>query len=215
LTSNGGELFVVLRSLLIAGIWWLPLAISPLLILCIDLIGEMWPLMALTNDPPQHNIMKEKPRNIHDHIINQHTIFDLIGAWFVMGTLSYLSFIVKLWFDGMIMVSLDADSDYYATAKTLTYVTILMIQYVNILWRRPGYQSIFTSYLFTNRILRISFALSWMFILLIVYQPYINQLVWSWPLWRSDWLIAIIAAFIYGAYREGIKYYYRTKGYHA
>lgn len=59
ITSNGGELFAVLTSLACQALFNIPIAINPVQILCIDLIGEMGPLTALTRDPAQKNLMKQ------------------------------------------------------------------------------------------------------------------------------------------------------------
>lgn len=57
ITSNGGELFAVLLSLFFGAVFGLPIAITAVQILAIDLITEMFPLTALTRDPPQRDLM--------------------------------------------------------------------------------------------------------------------------------------------------------------
>lgn len=44
----------------------------------------MGPLTALTRDPAQKNIMKEKPRDTKEHIINKFMIIDLIRSGALM-----------------------------------------------------------------------------------------------------------------------------------
>jgi Ca2+-transporting ATPase len=51
--SNGGELFAVLLSLFAGMIRGLPLAITAVQILMIDLMAELIPITALTWDPPE------------------------------------------------------------------------------------------------------------------------------------------------------------------
>ena len=63
----------------------------------IDLVGEMGPLTALTRDPDDGNIMHEKPRDIHEHIIRKSSILDLIRAGFLMGAIPYGMFLVHIW----------------------------------------------------------------------------------------------------------------------
>lgn len=208
ITSNGWELFVVLWSLLFAWIRWWPLAISPLLILCIDLIGEMWPLMALTYDPAQPHIMKEKPRNIHEHIMNRKNIIDLIWSWFLMGSIGYWAFYMKFWWDGIMPVK---ETIFYASAISLTYVTILMTQFANIMSRRSWKDSVFTSYAWSNPQLLWAFAFSMILVLNIVYNPWINHLIWNGPLGWKDRLLAIGGGVIFLSIREAQKWRSRKK----
>jgi len=80
ITSNGGELFAILTSLAARAIWNIPIAITPAQILCIDLIGEMGPLMMLTHDPAQSKLMEEQPRDVKEHVINKPVIIDLLRS---------------------------------------------------------------------------------------------------------------------------------------
>lgn len=41
ITSNGGELFAILISLVVSALWDVPIAITAVQVLAIDLIGEM------------------------------------------------------------------------------------------------------------------------------------------------------------------------------
>jgi Ca2+-transporting ATPase len=84
LTSNGGELWIVLLSLVGAGIRGRPIAITPLLILCIDLVGEMLPLTALTRDPARTSLMTQSPRDVNQHLLRRSTLIDLLWSGFLM-----------------------------------------------------------------------------------------------------------------------------------
>jgi Ca2+-transporting ATPase len=59
ITSNGGELSAVLLSLLCGVLFGLPIAITAIQILVIDLVTEILPLTALTRDPPQKELMHQ------------------------------------------------------------------------------------------------------------------------------------------------------------
>jgi Ca2+-transporting ATPase len=54
MASNGGELFAVLLSLFAGMLRKIPLAISAIQILMIDLMAELIPITALTWDPPEN-----------------------------------------------------------------------------------------------------------------------------------------------------------------
>ena len=64
-----------------------PLALPAILLLCIDLIGEMFPLSALSFDPADPEISHQYPRDIHKHILTTSVMIDLIVSGLVMGML--------------------------------------------------------------------------------------------------------------------------------
>jgi len=211
LTSNGGELFAVLTSLLFAALFHYPLAIVAVQILAIDLIGEMLPLTFLTSDPPQEKIMTTPARKPNEHIITGRVLFNIAWCGFLMGILGYINFILLLSREGVSPVNLAADNLVYMRATTLTYVTIVFCQWMNILSRRAGEDSVFTSYIWANRNLLIAYGISLFFILNIVYNPYISPWLYTGPLKGIDWLFAVTAALIYLMVREFTKTMARRK----
>ncbi|MDP2670261.1 MAG: cation transporting ATPase C-terminal domain-containing protein [bacterium] len=60
------------------------MALLAVQILAIDLMGEMFSLAALAWDPPVQDMLKNKPRNIHEHILNSSRIKDLIISGLIM-----------------------------------------------------------------------------------------------------------------------------------
>jgi Ca2+-transporting ATPase len=211
LTSNGGELFVVLISLFFAALFDYPLAILAVQILAVDLIGEMLPLTFLTSDPPQEKIMTSPARKPNEHFITGSVLFNIAWCGFLMGVLAYLNFVFLLFREGVSPVNLVADNLVYMRATTLTYVTIVFCQWVNILSRRAGGESVFSSYIWANRNLLIAYGASLFFILNIVYNPYISPWLYTGPLKGVDWMFAVLAALAYLMVREFAKLMARRK----
>jgi len=211
LTSNGGELFAVLISLLFTSLFDWPIAIVAVQILAIDLIGEMLPLTFLTSDPPQEKIMTIPARKPNEHIITGPVLFNIAWCGLVMGALAYLNFIFVLFREGLSPVNLAGDNPIYMRATTLTYVTIVFCQWMNILSRRAGEDNVFTRYIWANRNLLISYVITFILILNIVYNPYISSWLYTKPLTMLDWAYAVVAAFVYLIIREFIKLMVRRK----
>jgi P-type Ca2+ transporter type 2C len=206
LTSNGAELFAVLFSLAGASLYGAPLAILAVQILAIDLIGEMLPLTFLTWDPPISKIMTEPPRNPNQHILNEKTLFNIAWCGFIMGALSYFNFLFLFAREGVSVTGISSDNPLYMRATILTFVTIVFCQWTNILSRRAGdTESVFTSYLWSNKRLLLSYGLSLLFMLNIVYNPYVAPFLYAAPMKIMDWIYAIIAAIIYLLIRESYK----------
>lgn len=211
ITSNGWELFAVLMSLIAKAFWHIPIAINPVQILAVDLIWEVLPLTMVTNDPPMPWMMEAKPRSVKNHLLNKKTIIDLIKSWAMMGIIAFTMYIAYYLIHDLDPYFFDTNTIDYLAATSVTYLTIIFCQYVNILWRRVGIQSIFNTYTLTNGRLRLSFAISIVFISLLFYNPIISQYFWFWPLLRYDRLLALFWSWLFLLYRENVKYQKRKK----
>lgn len=211
ITSNGWELFAVLMSLIAKAFGAIPIAINPVQILAVDLIWEVLPLTMVTNDPPMPWMMEARPRSVKNHLLNKKTIIDLIKSWAMMGIIAFTMYISYYLIHDLDPYFFDTNSIHYLAATSVTYLTIIFCQYVNILWRRVGIQSVFTPYTLTNRKLRLSFAVSIVFISLLLYNPIISKYFWFWPLLRYDRLLALFWAWLFLLYRENLKYQKRKK----
>jgi len=203
ITSNGGELFAILISLVVSAVWNIPIAITAVQILAIDLIWEMGPLTALTRDPAQKNIMKDKPRDTKEHIINTYTIIDLIRSGALMGGIGYAMYMLFFWIHHITPNGLETTTAIYASATAITYTTIMMCQYMNIISRRAGLtQHIFTPYLRANKKLLYAFAIGIWLIMTLIYTPVGQMYFGFWPLALNEWLLPIGGWLIYLAIRE-------------
>lgn len=210
LTSNGGELFAVLLSLAATGIFHTPLAILAVQILAVDLVGEMLPLTFLTWDPSQPKMMTEPPRNPHEHIINKRNLIDLAWAGFLMGALGFANFLFLFEREGVSSIGMASTDPLYMRATTLTYITIVLVQWTNILSRRCGTDSVFSSYLWSNkRLLIFGYGISIFFLLNICYNPYISPFLSTAPITVTDWGFALLASAIYLGVRETYKIFLR------
>jgi len=209
ITSNGWELFTILPSLAMNALWWLPMAINPFQILAIDMIWEMLPLTALTRDPAQKDVMKEWPRNIHNHIINKVMIWDLILSGMLMWWIAFANYILYIhihWFSSM---NFTENMPLYAVATTVTYTSIVFSQFANILSRRVWKGSVFTSYIRSNKKLLLAFWISIWLIVSLIYIPILRTYFWFGSMQLKDRLFPIVGWIVFLLIREGVKYIQR------
>lgn len=211
ITSNGGELFTVLPSLAMKAIWWLPIAINPFQILAIDMIGEMWPLTALTRDPPQENIMKQMPRNVSDHIINLPVIYDLLSYWMLMWFIAFGNYLLYILFHGFTFATFTETLSAYPVATSVTYTSIIFCQFANILSRRAGKKSVFTPYIWSNKKLLLAFWISLSLIMVLLYTPVIHSYFAFGGMKLIDRLFPISGGMLFLLIRETHKYFQRKK----
>ncbi len=200
-TSNGAELVVNLLSLSVAALLGIPLALSVMQILAIDLIAELFPIAALGWDKPDRELMKEKPRDPKNHILNKAAVYDLIFCGLIIGSLAFANYILYIFRHGVDPRALDANSLFHMQATSLTYLTIVLCQFTNILQRR-SVKGFFTRYQFHNKQLWIAFGASMMCVINIIYNPMIAPYFRSGPLSAVDWLFALAAAGIFLTIRE-------------
>ena len=206
LTSNFGELFAVLLSLAGTSLFDFPLAILAVQILAIDLIGELLPLTFLTWDLPQKKLMTTPPRKPNEHIINTRSLINVTWCGFVMGLFGYINFLAYFYRNGLSPQGMVSTNMIYIKATTLTYITIVLIQWANIMSRRAGdSESVFSGYFWSNKRLLLSFGISLIFILMIVYNPIVQGFLKTAPLSLADWGYAALSAIVYLLIREAYK----------
>jgi Ca2+-transporting ATPase len=198
ITANTAELGVVLISLAGQAIFDIPIAILAVQILAIDLIAELFPITALGWDPAHRDLMHDKPRNVKDHIINKGAVAEFAFYGLLAGALAYGNFLFFFTREGVPAGGAADSGVLYAQATILTYLTVVLCQFVNIMFvRSSGSESFFNRYLWSNKKLLWSFVASFVCILAIVYVPFIQPYFHAEALSVLDWLCAMAAAGIY------------------
>ncbi len=193
ITSNNGELSCVLLGF-VGVAFGLPVPITAVQILAVDLIGEMLPLTALTFDPPEAHILKEPPRDLKEHIINKKSLMNLIFYGFWMGAAGFFSFVMVYHVGGASVES----------GRAAAYCGIILCQYINILSRRTE-QTIFTSYLFTNKMLWGSFLISILAVMILIYPPQVAIWFGFDRLTLSQWMYPIAGMLVFLFWQEARK----------
>jgi Ca2+-transporting ATPase len=184
LSSNIAELTCVLMGF--AGVFaGIATPIFAVQILLIDMIGEMLPLIMLTYDPPEKNIMEIPPRDPNLKILNKETMLSILFSGSVMGLTAYGAFLAEYFHNHHL-------ANHYEKAITVTFVSIIFGQYANLLSRRT-YGPALGKYLVSNNYLLLAFAVSIICTLLIVYVPIFNLYFHTSPLLLVDWIFPITA----------------------
>lgn len=209
LTSNMGELTVVLLGLAAVSLVKWPIPILAIQILAIDLLAEILPLTALTFDPASKSLMQEPPRSRDDHMINRDTFVGILFFGFLMGGFAFANFWLFMHRTG---ASLDLGHVLYPRATTVTYATIVFCQFVNILSRRYRFSSLLNRNLWNNSKILWSILLSIGFTAIAIYVPYINSFLGFAPLTAGDWTTVMGATILYLGTHESLKIYRRTMG---
>lgn len=200
-TSNTGELVVNLCSLAAASFFNIPLALSVMQILAIDLVAELFPIAALGWDPADSDVMVEQPRSTKKHIMDRNNILDLLWCGVLIGGLAFLNYLWLFSRQGVSPQYLASGSAVHLQATSLTYLTIVICQLGNIIQRRSKH-GIFTRYQFNNRHFWFAICLSLFCVANIIYNPWIAPYFQAGPLDLIDWVYALGAAIIFLTIRE-------------
>jgi Ca2+-transporting ATPase len=175
---NLGEIFVVVFGVMMG----LPLLLTPLQLLYINLVTDGLPALALAITPKQKNIMKQKPRSTNN-IFNRKDLF-----WF--AEVSVLTTIATLG------AFLFAYKQYdLITARTWAFTTLILVQQFILIdvWVRE--ESILKRDLVHDKNLFIIFALTLLLQPILLYIPVFSQVFKVTPLSVLNiFLIVIIAS---------------------
>lgn len=204
-TGNAAELMVNVFSLAAATTMRIPLALTVIQILAIDVVAELLPVAALGNDKADSDVMNERPRNPKHHILNWSSVADLVWCGTLIGGLAFLNY---LWFferGGISGQNLAPHSQIHLEATALTYLTLILCLLANVLLRRTK-DGLFSRYQLHNKGLWLAMGLSLFSIVNVIYNPWIAPYFHTAPLDFVDWLTALGAMGIFIAIREFQRY---------
>lgn len=190
LSSNVGELVVIFISIL-SGI---PLILTAILILTVNLGTDILPAIALGVDPADDDVMERKPRNPKDRVLNQSFFKRLFGIGVTIGVSVIIAFVITLVRDGWVWGT-EFNSETLQHGQTLAFATLVIIQLLNS-FSVKSIKPIRFNQIFNNQFHFIAILVSLGIVGFVVYLPFLNKVLGTTPLYQSDWMVIIIASFI-------------------
>ncbi|MCM8596266.1 cation-transporting P-type ATPase [Accumulibacter sp.] len=208
LASNIPELVPYLAYVLLR----IPLPLTIIQILAVDLGTDMLPALALGAEKPDPAVMKRPPRARHERLLSWGL---LARAYLFLGLLeaagSMAAFFVVLGGGGWVYgEALDRSAPLYLEATTACLGTIVVMQMINVFLCRHLQRSSLTGGAAANRFLLLGVAAELAVILLIVYTPAGNWLFGTAPLATASWVFAFGCAVLMGSLEELRKAAVRT-----
>ncbi|MBU4305446.1 MAG: cation-translocating P-type ATPase [Candidatus Omnitrophica bacterium] len=180
ITDNIGALIAYVAML----IFGLPLPLTALQILFINLIMDGPKAIALAVEPGEAQIMREPPRKAKEHIINRRSLIYIFSIGFLIFTIVSFVYILSLWqVSGGNLNNLHLlDKDKMNYAMTMFFVTLIMARTFNAFNCRSFKESIFRLGFFTNKWLILAFFITLATVLPILYIPGLNKIFEVVPL---------------------------------
>ena len=175
LSSNIGEIGLMTGATLLG----LPLPLTAVQILYVNLATDGLPALALAVDPAEKNLMKRKPRNPRTGIFTRPVVSLMVagGLW---------STLINL---GLFIWAMNSGRS-QAEAMTMTFVSLVLIQFFKAYNFRSDRNSVFQKP-FANKWL--NWAILWEVALLIViiYVPFLHDAFGTYYLPLVDWMIVL------------------------
>jgi len=179
LVSNGPEILPYLLYILFP----VPLALTVIQILSIDLGTDIVPSMALGQEPPDPEAMKQPPRSRDFRllspglVIHSYLFLGLLEAAWSLG-LFFWVLIDGGWHYG---TELAADDPLYRSATGIALATILLMQIGNLLGRRFAFRSGLDRGVFRNRLMLAGIVIQVVFSWALLYVPWLQRVLGTGP----------------------------------
>jgi Ca2+-transporting ATPase len=173
LSSNIGEIGLMAGSALLG----LPLPLTAVQILYVNLATDGLPALALSVDPPEKDLMKRKPRNPRTGIFTRPVVTLMVmgGIWSTLVNLGIFTWALN---SGRTLEE----------AMTMTFVSLVLIQFFKAYNFRSDRHSVLNKP-FENKWLNLSVGWEMLLLILIVYAPFLHEAFSTYSLPLVDWLI--------------------------
>lgn len=190
LSSNIGEIGLMAGATLLG----LPLPLTAVQILYVNLATDGLPALALAVDPPEPDLMKRKPRNPRTGIFTRPVVALMLagGIW---------STIINL---GLYIWAVNSGRS-HAEAMTMTFVSLVLIQFFKAYNFRSDRNSVLVE-TFANKWLNLAIVWEISLLLLIVYLPVLHEPFSTFSLTLLDWAIILALSFTVSPVLEFIKW---------
>jgi Ca2+-transporting ATPase len=169
----------------------IPLALTVMQVLAIDLGTDMLPALALGAERAEPGLMEQPPRRRDEHIITRGLLLRaLCFLGLIQGGVAMLAFYGAYWSAGYAgqWLDLPGGGPLYQMATTMTLAAIVATQIGNLFAQRTERSSFIGAGFFTNRLIWLGIAVEAALILALVYLPWLQWIFGTAPLAAASWL---------------------------
>jgi sodium/potassium-transporting ATPase subunit alpha len=192
LTSNTPEMLACIAYFLLD----IPLPLTVVLILFIDLGTDLLPAIGLGVEPPESDIMKNSPRPRTERLLTRNLLLSSYGVnGLTQAAAGFSCYVVVLvaggWQWGQV---LGAENPLYRSAITAFFAAIVICQIVNVMICRTRTQSLRRLQWFGNRWILLGITTEVLLLAILAYFPPANAFFGTGPLIWWQVLPALPAA---------------------
>jgi sodium/potassium-transporting ATPase subunit alpha len=207
LSSNIPELVPYLAFILFR----IPLPLTIIQILAVDLGTDMLPALALGAEKPDPGVMRRPPRARTERLLSWGLMaraYLFLGMLQAAAAMAVFFFVLDAagWLYG---TPLDRNDPLYLQATSACLATIVVMQMMNVFLCRHPLKSSLSFGLFSNPYILMGLAAELALILFIIYTPAGNWVFGTAPVGVEVWLLALAAASLMWVLEEARKAWQR------
>lgn len=171
----------------------IPLPLTVMQILSIDLGTDMMPALGLGTELPEKGVMDKPPRSQKERLLNKNVVFKgflwygMLESIVAMGAYLFVNFM-----HGWPNVPFASSGFVYRQATTMTLASIVFCQIGMVLNCRTERQSVFEVGLFSNKRVVQGIVFEILLISLIIYVPFLQEVFQTAPIGIKEWALLII-----------------------
>jgi Ca2+-transporting ATPase len=190
LSCNVGEI-VLLAGAVVAG---MPLPLTAVQILYVNLATDGLPALALAVDPPEQDVMRRRPRDPRAGVFTRPVVAMLLaaGLWSGLANITLFTWLLRA-------------GRPLEEAMALTFVSLVLIQFFNAYNCRSDRRSVFRRP-FTNRWLNLAVAWEVALLVAIGQVPFLERAFGMFSFTGADWLLTLAVAATIVPVLEGVKW---------
>ncbi len=175
LSSNVGEIGLMAGATLLG----LPLPLTAVQILYVNLATDGLPALALAVDPPEADLMRRAPRDPRVGIFSRPVVTLMLigGAWSALANLGLFAWLLR-------------SGHGAGEAMAMTFVSLVIIQFWNAYNFRSDRLSAFRRP-FANKWLNLAIAWELVLLLLVIYVPFLQAPFSTFDMQPAQWAVVI------------------------
>ena len=189
LTSNIPEILPFIAFVLLD----IPLPLTVILILSIDLVTDILPALGLGAERPETDVMKRKPRPRGERLLSRNLLlmsYGIVGM--IQAAAGFFTYFVILYSGGWEWGQELANSDpLYRMAITGFFASIIICQVADVIICRTRTQSVFTVGVWSNQLVLFGIAFELLFLACVSYAPAFNTFFGTAPLEAWHLLLSV------------------------
>ena len=188
LSCNMGEILILFVAMAIG----LPLPLTALQLLVLNLVTDGAPALALGLEKGDPDIMEVKPRPVSEPIINRTMVWGTIVQSIAIASSVLAAFLLGLSRFGYWAMSGTAAQVALRHAETMAFITLSASELFRAYTARSERYSVFRVGVLSNRWMQWAVLGSLLVLMATVYLPGLNSAVFgNIPLGASDWLVVL------------------------
>jgi P-type Ca2+ transporter type 2C len=173
LSSNVGEI-VLMAGAALAG---LPLPLTAVQILYVNLATDGLPALALAVDPPEPDLMRRRPRDPREGIFSRPIVVLLLagGFWSALVNISLFTWLLR-------------NGRPQAEAMAMTFVSLVLIQFFKAYNYRSDRYSVLR-HPFANRWLNMAIGWELLLLAVVIYLPFLHEPFGTFSFGWREWAL--------------------------